>query len=193
MITSMVNDSIMYFQMHVDVTLPLWAFWDIYGNTSKICLIGSTKEPVIRFNVSSAPLNSSGMMPPASNQEQLPARNNNNRTRELERSPQSILHNNIPDLSAACPVSVACPPTTNTQNAVNSKIPTDNLLNTSFGSNSGPSECTLCFEKVIDCVLYTCGHMCMCYDCAIHQWKRGGGFCPFCRNDIRDVIRTFRS
>ena len=29
----------------------------------------------------------------------------------------------------------------------------------------------------------------MCYDCAYHQWKRGGGFCPLCRNDIRDVVQ----
>ena len=84
--------------------------------------------------------------------------------------------------------------TMSSDNGAVNKTKPDNLLNTSFGSNSGgPSECTLCFENLIDCVLYTCGHMCMCYDCALHQWKRGGGFCPLCRNDIRDVIRTFRS
>ena len=35
-------------------------------------------------------------------------------------------------------------------------------LSTSFGSN-GITECTICYEKTVDCVLYTCGHMCMCY------------------------------
>ena len=30
--------------------------------------------------------------------------------------------------------------------------------------------------------------------CAKQQWKGcGGGFCPICREDIRDVIRTYRA
>lgn len=55
-------------------------------------------------------------------------------------------------------------------------------------------DCTICFEKPIDSVLYMCGHMCMCYDCAIKQWRGiGGGHCPLCRAVIRDVIRTYKS
>ncbi|XP_055602975.1 protein neuralized isoform X2 [Uranotaenia lowii] len=55
-------------------------------------------------------------------------------------------------------------------------------------------DCTICFEKPIDSVLYSCGHMCMCYDCAIKQWRGiGGGHCPLCRAVIRDVIRTYKS
>ena len=70
---------------------------------------------------------------------------------------------------------------------------TNSELNSSFGSN-GPGECTVCYENIVDCVLYTCGHMCMCFDCAIKQWKgQGQGFCPICRSQIRDVIKTFRS
>lgn len=39
-----------------------------------------------------------------------------------------------------------------------------------------------------------CGHMCMCYECAIQQWRgKGGGHCPLCRAVIRDVIRTYTS
>ncbi|XP_011497632.1 PREDICTED: LOW QUALITY PROTEIN: protein neuralized [Ceratosolen solmsi marchali] len=57
-----------------------------------------------------------------------------------------------------------------------------------------PSECSICYERNIDCVLYTCGHMCMCYTCAQQQWRgKGGGHCPLCRAAIRDVIRTYRS
>ena len=172
--------------MHVDITLPLWAFWDIYGNTSKIRLIGSTKEPVLRFNNLLSPLDSARMLSQQQSSSTKEQSNRNNNP-DLDRSPQSS------NMSSACPGTVACPPTTK-NDGVNNRPATENMLNTSFGSNSGqPSECTLCFEKIIDCVLYTCGHMCMCYDCALHQWKRGGGFCPLCRNDIRDVIRTFRS
>ena len=57
-----------------------------------------------------------------------------------------------------------------------------------------PSECSICYERSIDSVLYICGHMCMCYTCAIQQWKgKGGGHCPLCRAPIRDVIRIYRS
>ncbi|KYQ57657.1 Protein neuralized [Trachymyrmex zeteki] len=56
------------------------------------------------------------------------------------------------------------------------------------------SECSICYERSIDSVLYMCGHMCMCYTCAIQQWRgKGGGHCPLCRAPIRDVIRIYRS
>ena len=61
-------------------------------------------------------------------------------------------------------------------------------------SASGSSECIVCFESPINTVLYMCGHMCMCYECAIKQWRvPGGGQCPICRANIRDVIRIYRS
>jgi protein neuralized len=56
------------------------------------------------------------------------------------------------------------------------------------------TECTICYENSIDAVLYMCGHMCMCYECALQQWRgKGGGHCPLCRAVIRDVIRTYKS
>lgn len=56
------------------------------------------------------------------------------------------------------------------------------------------TECTICYENSIDAVLYMCGHMCMCYECALQQWRgKGGGQCPLCRAVIRDVIRTYKS
>lgn len=60
------------------------------------------------------------------------------------------------------------------------------------GNSNAGAECTICYENQIDSVLYMCGHMCMCYDCAIEQWRGvGGGQCPLCRAVIRDVIRTY--
>ncbi|XP_018321350.1 protein neuralized isoform X2 [Agrilus planipennis] len=56
------------------------------------------------------------------------------------------------------------------------------------------AECTICYEHPVDSVLYMCGHMCMCYECALQQWRgKGGGHCPLCRAVIRDVIRTYKS
>lgn len=55
-------------------------------------------------------------------------------------------------------------------------------------------ECVVCYDQHVDSVLYSCGHLCMCYNCAVQQWKgEGGGQCPICRAVIRDVIRIFRS
>uniref|UniRef100_A0A914VF83 Protein neuralized n=1 Tax=Plectus sambesii TaxID=2011161 RepID=A0A914VF83_9BILA len=53
-------------------------------------------------------------------------------------------------------------------------------------------ECSVCMSAGVDCVIYTCGHMCMCYDCACEQWKRKGD-CPICRKNITDVIRIYKS
>ena len=54
------------------------------------------------------------------------------------------------------------------------------------------TECVICYESDVDCVLYSCGHMCMCFQCAVQQWS-GAGECPLCRATIRDVIRTYRA
>lgn len=54
------------------------------------------------------------------------------------------------------------------------------------------TECVICYEADVDCVLYSCGHMCMCFQCAVQQWG-GAGECPLCRATIRDVIRTYRA
>lgn len=62
------------------------------------------------------------------------------------------------------------------------------------GGNLTGTECTICYENPIDSVLYMCGHMCMCYRCAVQQWRgKGGGQCPLCRAQIKDVIRTYKS
>ncbi len=117
---------------HVDASLPrLWAFWDVYGNTSRIRMVGGTDLPVVRADVQ-------------------------------PQQPQLVP---VPSSSSSPPA----PP--------------------------GPSgECIVCLERPVDCVIYSCGHMCMCHGCAVQQWRgRGGGFCPICREVIRDVIRTFRS
>ncbi|XP_063925368.1 protein neuralized-like isoform X1 [Zophobas morio] len=53
--------------------------------------------------------------------------------------------------------------------------------------------CTVCCQKEINAVLYKCGHMCMCYQCAVKQRQGvGNGQCPICRAVIKDVIRTYK-
>merc|ERR1712029_919232 len=50
-------------------------------------------------------------------------------------------------------------------------------------------ECKLCFEEIREfCALVPCGHACLCYQCAKKIERRG---CPFCREDIRSVLKIF--
>eukprot|EP00096_Caligus_rogercresseyi_P009470 TRINITY_DN3225_c0_g1_i1.p1 TRINITY_DN3225_c0_g1~~TRINITY_DN3225_c0_g1_i1.p1 ORF type:complete len:476 (-),score=146.26 TRINITY_DN3225_c0_g1_i1:279-1706(-) len=104
--------------LRIDPRSKLWAFWDIYGSTSKIQILGSLSEA------------------PGESIEQF--------------SPE--------------------------------------------GNQPSGGDCTICYEAPANSVIYTCGHICMCFECAVQQWKgRGGGFCPICRQPIIDVIKTFRS
>ena len=74
--------------------------------------------------------------------------------------------------------------TKQTREAVKTSIPEPHFEST--------TECVICYESDVDCVLYSCGHMCMCFQCAVQQWSNAGE-CPMCRASIKDVIRTFRA
>ena len=65
-------------------------------------------------------------------------------------------------------------------------------LDLSTDSGMVQNECVICYEGDVDCVLYSCGHMCMCFSCAVQQFNSSGE-CPLCRATIRDVIRTYRA
>lgn len=54
------------------------------------------------------------------------------------------------------------------------------------------NDCVICCENKVNSVLYTCGHMCMCFECAQQYWKSDSERkCPLCRALIRDVIKIF--
>uniref|UniRef100_A0A4W5L9Y6 E3 ubiquitin-protein ligase NEURL1 n=1 Tax=Hucho hucho TaxID=62062 RepID=A0A4W5L9Y6_9TELE len=60
-------------------------------------------------------------------------------------------------------------------------------------SGSWSDECTICYENVVDTVLYACGHMCLCYACGLKLKKMANASCPICRRTIKDIIKTYRS
>ncbi|KFQ56010.1 Neuralized-like 1A, partial [Nestor notabilis] len=62
-------------------------------------------------------------------------------------------------------------------------------------SASGPwgDECTICYENMVDTVIYSCGHMCLCYSCGLKLKKMANACCPICRRAIKDIIKTYRS
>lgn len=60
-------------------------------------------------------------------------------------------------------------------------------------SSSWSDECTICYENVVDAVLYACGHMCLCYTCGLKLKKMANACCPICRRTIKDIIKIYRS
>ena len=60
-------------------------------------------------------------------------------------------------------------------------------------ADNAANECSVCLENPCDSVIYTCGHMCACYDCATDIFKNGDKLCPICRAEIKDIIKIFRS
>uniref|UniRef100_A0A670I0W7 RING-type domain-containing protein n=1 Tax=Podarcis muralis TaxID=64176 RepID=A0A670I0W7_PODMU len=60
-------------------------------------------------------------------------------------------------------------------------------------SGSWNDECTICYENMVDTVIYSCGHMCLCYTCGLKLKKMANACCPICRRAIKDIIKTYRS
>nr|CAG4640731.1 EOG090X03H5 [Eulimnadia texana] len=161
--------------MHVDVSLPLWSVFDVYGNTRAIRVLGTVAEAARPLSVIvNSPAPSLSAAGPASSA-----------------SPHGVPHN-----SAGLLATSATPVLSSGPSSYVETLSHFGMAATAAGDMNG--ECTICYERNVDCVLYTCGHMCLCYVCAL-QLYRGGrqgqsqGLCPICRAPIRDVIRAYRS
>ncbi|XP_021310357.1 uncharacterized protein LOC8077460 isoform X2 [Sorghum bicolor] len=50
-------------------------------------------------------------------------------------------------------------------------------------------DCCICHRMQVDSLLYRCGHVCTCFDCA-DQLKMSGRSCPICQSPIDDVVRA---
>lgn len=77
-------------------------------------------------------------------------------------------------------------PTRPPRDAGSSEVKTESEDNSS-------NECSVCLERPPDCVLYMCGHMCVCYTCAVGICQSADASCPICRRPIDDIIKIFRS
>ncbi|XP_063235668.1 LOW QUALITY PROTEIN: protein neuralized [Bacillus rossius redtenbacheri] len=258
------NGSVPAVFMHVDHSLQLWAFLDVYGSTQKVRILGSTTEQAQPAPSASGSRNSS---PPPRTADpaltavsrlrvNLPCPSSPSGTPEMP--PQArfccagpvppppaatataelvqyqggagggtVLVVNLPPAQAnylnqhqagahhhpsppphARPLEAASsgtlmstyshtyiePISTTSYSTLDSTATMQQWVDAAACAGAGGADCTICYERPIDSVLYMCGHMCMCYDCAVQQWRgKGGGHCPLCRAVIRDVIRTYKS
>ena len=60
-------------------------------------------------------------------------------------------------------------------------------------ANQNANECSICLDNVCDCAFCTCGHMCACYDCAVDILMKGDRLCPICRQEVKDVMKIYKS
>ncbi|XP_054010095.1 protein neuralized-like isoform X1 [Hylaeus anthracinus] len=242
--------------MHIDQSLQLWAFVDVYGSTQRVRMLASRPTSPPRQRQS----NSSPATIVQQQQQQQQFSNHSNAATELSRFSEmvqfkpavgggTVLVVNLPP-QTSCPTPPSSTPQPTYASAGHRNphlhLPPSALASTSHPGSSRqtsapltgtmastgsstyvdpvnyqsmdgtltsqasshlqqwseglqptpgqPSECSICYERSIDSVLYMCGHMCMCYTCAIQQWcGKGGGLCPLCRAPIKDVIRIYRS
>ncbi|XP_028982765.1 neuralized E3 ubiquitin protein ligase 1Ab isoform X2 [Betta splendens] len=166
-------------QLCVDNSRPLWMFFGLHSTITQLRILGSSPYPELR-----------GPLVPSSP--------------SCTPSPPTMLcsGNSEPDLNT--PLSI------NLNSSINSSYHT--AFSSSTGTTPGspfsihpespslPScsgswsdECTICYENMVDTVLYACGHMCLCYACGLKLKKMANACCPICRRTIKDIIKTYRS
>ncbi|KFO69536.1 Neuralized-like 1A, partial [Cuculus canorus] len=154
-------------QVCVDCSQPLWMFFVLHGAVTQIRLLGST---VLAERL--------GLSTPSS-----PTSTPNSPT---------VLCSGVSDpILSTCGSGPLCSSISGT--APNSPI---SLPESPISpSVSGPwgDECTICYENMVDTVIYSCGHMCLCYSCGLKLKKMANACCPICRRAIKDIIKTYRS
>ncbi|PIC16029.1 hypothetical protein B9Z55_022781 [Caenorhabditis nigoni] len=231
--------------LHVDNSLKLYMYFDVYGSTLSIKLMGCipvarSHSPMTRSREGSSrneqPLSiptrparmmdlssSSLFAPPALPARPPPAQHSPLRVnvRESSEPPVMVPAPVIDDLLFLDTVPRTPPPivprTNLTASSSTSRLPNrpttsampsfsppplpssfTNLATAAGNDREGSGEpgegdeCTICMDAPVNSVLYTCGHMCMCYDCG-RRLLVTKGTCPICRAAVADVIKTYKS
>uniref|UniRef100_A0A0R3RV64 Neuralized E3 ubiquitin protein ligase 1B n=1 Tax=Elaeophora elaphi TaxID=1147741 RepID=A0A0R3RV64_9BILA len=238
--------------IHVDTSVRLWAYFDVYGTTQKIRVLGSVKvttasqmaaqclpptptitrtsrslldlSPETRIDAGGPSSELSGF-PTAS--VHLARGNREDCSPLLSRRTQSETADSLSGVFLRLPCSSQAErrvPTTpaaarpsrpifmsgehfidfleNLDNihgsesniSHRSQFPPPPVPQQQSGDDEGEigDECRICMNSKVNCVIYTCGHMSMCFECATETWHLNGE-CPICRKKIEDVIKIYKS
>lgn len=149
----------------VDASQPLWTFFTLHGAINRLRILGTLQA--------SPPLSS-----PSISQSSSPDDSDSDLAFSVNRS------------SSASESSLVTAPSSPLSPPVSPTLPSNETP--SGGGGSKGSECTVCFDQEVDTVIYTCGHMCLCYECGLKLKKQINACCPICRRPIKDVIKTYR-
>ncbi|XP_033836020.1 E3 ubiquitin-protein ligase NEURL1-like [Periophthalmus magnuspinnatus] len=156
-------------QLCVDNSRPLWMFYGLHG-ISQLRILGSCMSDMRGLSVPSSP--------------------------SCTPNTPTMLYNSESNLSSPLNFSLNsnyssafCSSTGTTPSSPFCSLPES----PTFPSNTWSDECTICYENVVDTVLYACGHMCLCYPCGLKLKKMSNACCPICRRTIKDIIKTYRS
>ncbi|XP_029961865.1 E3 ubiquitin-protein ligase NEURL1-like [Salarias fasciatus] len=162
-------------QLCVDNSRPLWMFFGLHGNVTQLRILGSSlhsdpRGPSVPSSPSCTP-NTPTVLCSGNSESNLNTQLNIN------------LNSNYQALFSSS--------TGTTPSSPFSSHPESPTFPACSGSWS--DECTICYENVVDTVLYACGHMCLCYACGLKLKKMANACCPICRRTIKDIIKTYRS
>uniref|UniRef100_A0A8C3QYQ5 E3 ubiquitin-protein ligase NEURL1 n=1 Tax=Cyanoderma ruficeps TaxID=181631 RepID=A0A8C3QYQ5_9PASS len=154
-------------QVCADCSQPLWMFFVLHGAIMQIRLLGST---ILAERL--------GLSTPSS-------------PTSIPNSPTILCSGVSGPLLSTCGSGPLCSSISGTAPNSPSSLPESPIS----PSVSGPwgDECTICYENMVDTVIYSCGHMCLCYSCGLKLKKMANACCPICRRAIKDIIKTYRS
>ncbi|XP_044153692.1 E3 ubiquitin-protein ligase NEURL1 isoform X2 [Bufo gargarizans] len=154
-------------QVCVDCSQPLWMFFGLHGAIMQIRILGSTLATDLR--------EPSTPSSPTSVPNSPTALFSGSSDLVLNTSGPGGLCNSINGTAPNSPVSMP-------ESPISPSV-----------SGSWSDECTICYENLVDTVIYSCGHMCLCYTCGLKLKKMNNACCPICRRIIKDIIKTYRS
>ncbi|KAE8280723.1 E3 ubiquitin-protein ligase NEURL1 [Larimichthys crocea] len=162
-------------QLCVDNSRPLWMFYSLHGTITQLRILGSSLHPDLR-----------GPSVPSS-----PSCTPNTPTMLCSGNSEPNLNINLNSSLNSNYNTAFSSSTGTTPSSPFSSHPESPTFPSCSGTWS--DECTICYENVVDTVLYACGHMCLCYTCGLKLKKMANACCPICRRTIKDIIKTYRS
>ncbi|XP_056903919.1 E3 ubiquitin-protein ligase NEURL1-like [Takifugu flavidus] len=166
-------------QLYVDNSRPLWMLYGLHGTVTQLRILGSSLHPDLR----GLSLPSSPSFTPNTPTVLCGGKSEPNLNIPLNASLNSSLNSNYHSTFSSSTGTTPSSPFSS-----HPESPTFPSCSTSWSD-----ECTICYENVVDTVLYACGHMCLCYTCGLKLKKMANACCPICRRTIKDIIKIYRS
>ncbi|XP_061084081.1 E3 ubiquitin-protein ligase NEURL1-like isoform X3 [Conger conger] len=152
----------------VDNSRPLWMFFSLHGAVTQLRILGSAQLGDLRGPSSPGTPNSTPNTPTG--------------TCSFE-----------PALNGSCPGALILPYCNSAGTTPSSPVSLSESSSFPSAPGSWSDECTICYENMVDAVIYSCGHMCLCYTCGLKLKKMSNPCCPICRRAVKDIIKTYRS